>query len=251
MALASEPLLRASGLTLKRAGRVVLCDVSFELRAGEVLAVIGPNGAGKTTLLETVAGLRLPNAGSVSAQGRVLAGLADSARVFSFLLDEAELPEEVTVSTLLAHAQRCSRAPAELAESLMNALELSPLRSARGRELSRGERRRVALFSALCTTRPVVILDEPLGVFDPRQQLGILRLLKERAKAGTALLLSVHQMSDAEKLADRLLLLCDGQALACGTLDELRTLAVLPGASLEAVFLGLLEKQSRSPHAAA
>jgi len=248
--LASEPLLRASGLTLRRAGRVVLHDVSFELRAGEVLAVIGSNGAGKTTLLETVAGLRIPDAGTVSAQGRVLAGLADSARVFSFLLDEAELPEEVTVSTLLAHAQKCSRAPSDLADSLMNALQLAPLRSARGRDLSRGERRRVALFSALCTKRPVVILDEPLGVFDPRQQLGILRLLKECAKAGTALLLSVHQMSDAEKLADRLLLLCDGQALACGTLDELRTLAALPGASLEAVFLGLLEKQKGSPHAA-
>ena len=201
-------------------------------------------------MLETVAGLRIPDAGTVSAQGRVLAGLADSARVFSFLLDEAELPEEATVSTLLAHAQKCSRAPSDLADSLMNALQLAPLRSARGRDLSRGERRRVALFSALCTKRPVVILDEPLGVFDPRQQLGILRLLKECAKAGTALLLSVHQMSDAEKLADRLLLLCDGQALACGTLDELRTLAALPGASLEAVFLGLLEKQKGSPHAA-
>jgi len=246
----NEPLLRASGLTLKRAGRVVLRDASFDLHAGEVLAVIGPNGAGKTTLLETVAGLRIPDTGTVSAHGRVLAGLADFARVFSFLLDEAELPEEVTVSTLLAHAQKCSRAPADLAESLMNALDLAPLRSARGRELSRGERRRVALFSALCTTRPVVILDEPLGVFDPRQQLGILRLLKERAKAGTALLLSVHQMSDAEKLADRLLLLCDGQALACGTLDDLRTLASMPHASLEAVFLGLLERQSRSSHAA-
>ena len=250
MAPTNEPLLRASGLTLKRAGRIVLRDVSFDLHAGEVLAVIGPNGAGKTTLLETVAGLRIPDAGTVSAHGRVLAGLADFARVFSFLLDEAELPEEVTVSTLLAHAQKCSRAPADLAESPMNELELAPLRNARGRELSRGERRRVALFSALSTKRPVVILDEPLGVFDPRQQLGILRLLKERAKAGTALLLSVHQMSDAEKLANRLLLLCDGQALACGTLDELRTLAALPGASLEAVFLGLLEQQSRSSHAA-
>lgn len=250
MVLASEPLLRASGLTLRRAGRVVLRDVSFELRAGEVLAVIGPNGAGKTTLLETVAGLRIPDSGSVSAHGRVLSGLADSARVFSFLLDEAELPEEVAVSTLLAHGQRCSRAPTDLADSLMNALALAPLRSARGRELSRGERRRVALFSALCTTRPVVILDEPLGVFDPCQQLGILRLLKKRAKEGTALLLSVHQMSDAEKLADRLLLLCDGQALACGTLDELRALAALPGASLEAVFLRLLEKQNGCCYAA-
>ena len=248
MAEASEPLVRARDLGLRRGGREVLRGVSLELRAGEVLAVIGPNGAGKTTLLETIAGLRRSDAGTVTARGERLAGLPSFAQTFSFLLDEAELPEEVSVATLIAHARRCSRAPAALADSLSEALGLAPLVTARGRELSRGERRRVALFQALCTTRPVVVLDEPLGVFDPRQQRDILRLLKQQAAWGRALLLSVHQMTDAEKLADRCLLLAEGRALACGTLDELRALSGLPGASLEAVFLALLDKAT---HAAA
>lgn len=250
MAAPSEPLVRASGLQLLRAGRAVLWNVSLQLSAGEVLAVIGPNGAGKTTLLEVISGLRVADAGVVTANGQRLRGLADFARVFSFLLDEAELPEEAAVQTLLSHAQRCSHAPDSLADKLQEALALKPLLRARGCELSRGERRRIALFSALCTTRPVVVLDEPLGVFDPRQQLGILQLLKERAKQGTALLLSVHQMSDAEKLADRVLLLCEGHVLACGTLAELRALANMPDASLETVFLRLLEMQGESSHAA-
>lgn len=246
----TKPLLRVEGLTVRRDGRTVLHDVSFELRAGEVLAIIGPNGAGKTTLLEAVAGLRHMDGGRVSVRGHIVSGLAAAAQGFTFLLDEAELPEEVSVSVLLSHAQQCSRAPLALAASLQNALGLLPLRLARGRELSRGERRRVALFQALCTDRPVVVLDEPLGVFDPRQQRDILRLLKERAAAGTALLLSVHQMSDAEKLADRILLLCDGKTLACGTLGELRALANRPNASLDVVFLELLEQNGRTPDAA-
>jgi len=248
VATASEPLLRVFDLALRRGGRPVLRGVSFELLAGEVLAVLGPNGAGKTTLLEAVTGLRSVDAGSVSWQGQPLKGLAAAARVFSFLLDEAELPEEVSVATLLRHARQCGRASTSLADALTAALALEPLRFARGRELSRGERRRVALFQALCTTRPVVVLDEPLGVFDPQQQRGILKLLRGRAASGTALLLSVHQMADAEKVADRFLLLSDGRALACGTLDELRAKAGCPGGALEAVFLALLE---REPHAAA
>jgi ABC-2 type transport system ATP-binding protein len=246
----TKPLLRVEGLTVLRDGIETLHRVSFELRAGEVLAIIGPNGAGKTTLLEAVAGLRRIDAGTVSLGGRIISGLAAAAQGFTFLLDEAELPEEVSVSILLAHAQRCSRAPLTLAAELQKELGLLPLRSARGRELSRGERRRVALFQALCTNRPVVVLDEPLGVFDPRQQLDILRILKQRAAAGTALLLSVHQMSDAEKLADRILLLCDGKAIACGTLAELRMLANMPSSSLDAVFLALLEQNGRTPDAA-
>ncbi len=232
----------------------MLRDVSFELFAGEVLVIIGPNGAGKTTLLEAVTGIGPVDSGSVfhcqPGRARKLDGLLDFAHVFSFLLDEAELPEEVSVRTLLTHAAKTSRAPATLADSLRTALDLDALLDARGRELSRGERRRVALFAALCTTRPVVVLDEPLGVFDPRQQRKIVQLLKDRARTGTALLLSVHQMTDAEKLADRILLLSEGRALACGTFDALRQQAGCPGASLEEVFLALLSENDGCRHAA-
>ena len=103
------------------------------------------------------------------------------------------------------------------------------------------------LFAALCTNRPVIVLDEPLGTFDPLQLLGVLDLLRERAAAGTSLLLSVHQMSDAEKIASRVLILDAGRALACGSLAELRARAGVPDASLEAAFLALL----RRAHAAA
>lgn len=248
---AAAQVLQVEDLRLSRSGQRVLDEVGFTLRPGEILAVLGPNGAGKTTLLETVAGLRRPDRGRVRMGDTVLAGLADHARVFSFMLDEAELPAEVRVEALLRFAERRSGAPAELAAALRQGLGLWPLCGARAAELSRGERRRVALFDALCTRRPVIVLDEPFGVFDPRQLLDILALVQKRAAAGHALLLSVHQMSDAEKLAARCLLLRQGRVVALGTLAELQARAGLPGASLEAIFLALLSEPERSPDAGA
>jgi ABC-2 type transport system ATP-binding protein len=90
----------------------------------------------------------------------------------------------------------------------------------------------------------VVVLDEPLGTFDPLQLIGVLDLLRERAVAGISLLLSVHQMSDAEKIASRVLILHEGHVLASGTLEELRARAGAPGASLEALFLALLRSDA-------
>jgi ABC-2 type transport system ATP-binding protein len=224
--------------------------VSFDLRPGEIVAVIGPNGAGKTTLLEAVVGIQRLTAGHVSFGGRVLRSLVERAQVFSFMPDEAELPAEVSVAVLLDHAAQYGRPPPGLAEALRKGLDLQSLLRARGGELSRGERRRVALFAALCTSRPVVVLDEPLGTFDPLQLLGISEVLRERASGGISLFLSIHQMSDAEKIADRLLLLCAGRIVAFGTLDELRRAAGLSGGPLEQVFLSLLKaEQTRSEHA--
>lgn len=236
--------LHVEGLSLRRGGQRVLDDVSFTVRPGEVLAIIGPNGAGKTTLLETVAGLRRPDRGRVRFGDSTLTGLTDCARIFSFMLDEAELPGEVRVATLLQLSQRQSGVPAELAASLTERLGLRPLLDARATELSRGERRRVALFDALCTKRPVIALDEPFGVFDPRQLLDILALVHDRAAAGHAFFLSVHQMADAEKIASRCLLLRQGRVVALGTRAELQQRAGLPGAALEAIFLALLSERS-------
>ena len=227
-------MLRARDITLIRSGRTVLNAVSFDVRPGEIVALIGANGAGKTSLLESIIGFHRLASGSVSWKDRGLRTLLDRAAVFSYMADDAQPPAEVSVRTLLAHAQRFGGGASALADELTERLALRGLLSARGGELSRGERRRVALFGALCTTRPAVVLDEPLGVFDPLQLIDVLALLRERARGGTAMLLSIHQLSDAEKIADRVLVLHEGRAL--GEIDR-------PEGSLEDAFLKLLKER--------
>src|SRR5262249_48920653 len=118
-----------------------------------------------------------------------------------------------------------------------------PLAAERVGRLSRGQRRRVALYSALCTSRPLVVLDEPLATFDPLQLSDALALLRSRAAAGTALLVSVHQLSDAEKIAGRVLVLDGGRVVAFGALDDLRARIGRTAGSLEEVFVELLREE--------
>jgi ABC-type multidrug transport system ATPase subunit len=235
--------LAVRGITVRRAGRTVLDRITFALGPGEIIAVIGANGAGKTTLLEAVVGSVRADSGDVEFQARALRNFAARARVFSFMPDNADPPAEVRVSTLIAYAERFGRVSAERTRHLAERMGLFKLGSARAGELSRGEKRRLSLFTALCTDRPVVVLDEPLGTFDPLQLLDVLEVLHECANAGAALLLSVHQLSDAEKLAGRILILDQGRMVASGTLSEMRSQVARSGASLEEVFLAILEQQ--------
>ena len=240
-------LLTVDGVGLRRSGRAVLSEVSFSLEPGEIVTVIGANGAGKTSLFEAILGFVPLDDGRILHHGKVLSNLADRARVFSFMPDDAEPPAEVRVQTLLEYAVRFGRAAPALAQHLTKRLGLAAIAGARAGELSRGERRRVLLFAALCTDRPVLVLDEPMGTFDPLQLLDVVDLLGERANAGAALLLSVHQLSDAEKIATRVLLLDAGRVLACASVAELRERVGKPHASLEEIFLLLLTRA----HAAA
>ncbi|MFI5308082.1 MAG: ABC transporter ATP-binding protein [Polyangiales bacterium] len=230
-------------LCVRRAGRTVLDRVSFSLAPGEIAIVVGPNGAGKTTLIEAVIGAQRPSAGRVTYGAHELRDLAGRALVFSYLSDAAEPPAELQVSVFMCQAVRVGRVPADRAEELVQRLGLLAFASARIGSLSRGQKRRLALFGALCSDRPVVVLDEPLGTFDPLQARGVLELLRAQARLGASLLLSVHQLADAEKLEGRVLILDQGRLVAAGTLEELRARASMPRASLEQVFLTLLEQR--------
>jgi ABC-type multidrug transport system ATPase subunit len=236
-------------ITVDRGGRTVVDNVSLRLAPGDIVTIVGPNGAGKSSLLEAILGLLPPASGCVTFGRQSLRDLEARARVFSYMPDEAEPPPEVRVETLVAHAERFGRPPPRMAADLVAQLGLKLLLRERVGRLSRGQKRRVLLFSALCTSRPVVVLDEPLAAFDPLQLLDVLPVLRQRAAAGITLLLSAHQMTDAEKIASRVLVLDAGTAIACGTLGELRAQTGRADGSLEDVVLDLL--RARDGHARA
>jgi ABC-2 type transport system ATP-binding protein len=239
-ATAGGPLLELREVSVRRARRTVLSGISFVVAAGERWAVIGPNGAGKTSLLEVVVGQQPPSAGTLLSRGAPLRGLAERARTLAWVAADSLPTPEARVDLLLREAARRGRADEARRAELVRRLALGRLLGVRAGELSRGEQRRLALAEALLLGRPLVVLDEPLGAFDPLQLREVIAVLRDEAARGIGLLVSVHQLSDAEKLADRVLVLHDGRVLASGAISDLKARAGRPNGSLEDVFLALL-----------
>lgn len=242
---ARSPGLYADRITVRAGPRCIVDEVSFRALPAEVTAVIGPNGAGKTSLLDAVIGLRSVESGAVYVDGKRLAGFRDHARAFSYLPDQGEVAAEVTGRTLVRHALACATGEVPVAE-LRQLLEIEPLLDRGAAVLSRGERQRLLLFCTLVLGRRFVVLDEPFSAFDPLQFEKVQLALRCVTRAGATILASIDQLADAEQIADRVLLLAEGRALAFGTVAELKAEAGDPQRTLRDVFLALLARRPRA-----
>ncbi|MFN7927125.1 MAG: ABC transporter ATP-binding protein [Blastocatellia bacterium] len=227
-------LLTVNNITKRYGTRAVLQDVSFSVRQGEVLGLIGPNGAGKTTLFECLAGL-LPD------DGGTLSCAANSPRksILFYLPDGISPWAAQTVTWALEFFARLYRQPKTKITDLIQSLRLDHLQRARIGSLSKGERKRLLLALALLTPQPLLLLDEPFDGLDLRQTRDVMQLLRTHAAHGRTLLLSIHQLTDAARVCDRLILLSSGCVVGIGTIDELRAQANLSDGGLEEIFLAL------------
>jgi ABC-2 type transport system ATP-binding protein len=232
------PLLRVAGLTKRYGDQLALAEVGFGLGAGEVVGLIGPNGAGKTTVLECLAGLLPTDAVTVHWAGKDLPPHLRKAALF-YLPDGIAPDAELPVSAVLSFFGRSWRLPgAHLAEAAA-ALALDPVLTKPVGALSKGYRRRLLLALGLLAPQPLLAMDEPFDGLDLRQTREVMALLRRVAEGGRSLLLSIHQLTDAERVCDRFVLLSAGRVRGEGTLPELRAAAELPAGGLEEVFLAL------------
>ena len=230
--------LTVSGLSKRFGQRNVLEDVSFSVRTGEVLGLIGPNGAGKTTLFECLAGLLPANHGTVKYRDRSLSILQRKETLF--YLPDAILPwSEQSVKWLLSFFERLYRRAVTTVAALAEPLRLEELMKLRVHSLSKGERKRVLLALGLLTPHPLLLLDEPFDGLDLRQTRDVMSLLRGQAGNQRTLMLSIHQLIDAGRVCDRLVLLSAGKVVGEGSISELRTLAGLPDGGVEEIFLEL------------
>jgi ABC-2 type transport system ATP-binding protein len=234
----SAPLLKVEGLRVLRGGRPVLHDLRLHVARGEVLGLLGPNGSGKSTLLACLAGLLPAQAGVLSWGGEPL--LPGSRMQPLFLLPDGLSPwPRLTVAELLDLAIHGSRGDAARRIGLTQALGLGAFLQRPLGQLSKGQGKRALLAYALLLPRPGLLLDEPFDGLDLRQLRQTVSLLREEAARGRLLILALHQLREAERACDRLLLLHEGRVAGEGSLDELRAQAGLPGADLEEVMLAL------------
>jgi ABC-2 type transport system ATP-binding protein len=215
--------LAVAGLSARRGSRTVLTDVSFTAFPSEILGVIGPNGAGKTTLFECVAGVLPFDRGKIDND--LLFYVPDAIRPW---------PDQTVRWTLELTARMFDT---QFDPSLLDDLDLVALQHATVDSLSKGEAKRLDIAIGLGSPRTVLLLDEPFDGLDLRQTRQVMNILRRDAAKGRTLVLSIHQLRDAERVCDRFLLLDHGRSVAEGTIDELTSRAGAQG--LEEVFLAL------------
>ena len=224
--LIPETALQVDGLAFSYNGSKALRDVTLAVKPGEMVALMGRNGSGKTTLLKCIVGLLRPGQGKVTLAGQSLIGreTVDICRHVGYLPQE---PDDLlfadTVAGELAITLRnhgLVESPPVSPEGLLARLGLSDLVASYPRDLSVGERQRVAL-GAVTVTRPrLLLLDEPTRGMDYAAKRELVRLLREWQAEGTALLLVTHDVELAAQAADRVVLLSRGEVIADGPAAE-------------------------------
>ena len=228
MAAVSEPgaVVDVRGIAKRFAARTALEGLTLQVHAGEVVALLGPNGAGKTTALRILAGVLAPSAGDGSVAGvRLDGGPLHDLRARVGLLTEAPgLWDRLTVRANLLTYARLYGVPAAAArvDAVLAQLGLSARAHDPAGVLSKGLRQRVALARALLAEPAVLLLDEPTSGLDPDAARTVRDLVRDARRHGTAVLLSTHQLDEADALADRIAVL-QRTLLALDTPANLRT----------------------------
>jgi ABC-2 type transport system ATP-binding protein len=214
----SRVTVAARGLTRRFGERTALDNVSFELYAGEVVAIIGPNGAGKTTLLSIMAGALEPSEGELTR--------ADGQR-FGWVPQEPALYSKLSVAEnlrLFAHLERAPH-PEDTVREMLAQTGLQDRANDQVGRLSAGNQQRVNIAIGLLSAPPALLLDEPSASLDPRQRERLWEFIGGLAARGTTIVFSTHNVAEAERYAGRVLVLGDGELLFTGTAAELERTA--------------------------
>ncbi|CAN7257652.1 heme ABC transporter ATP-binding protein [Pseudomonas sp. LjRoot277] len=235
-------MLRTQNLQIRRGRKIVLTDITLELKSGEVLGVLGPNGAGKSTLLAALCGELHADHGSVWLDDRELNQWAGTLRAQRLAvlpqvstLDFAFRVEEVVGMGRLPHQSGRVRDD-EIVAAALHAADAGHLSGRSYLALSGGERQRVHLARVLAQLWPgeagqTLLLDEPTSMLDPLHQHTTLQAVREFANRGAAVLVILHDLNLAARYCDRLLLLEGGRPVALDTPEQ-----VLRPEPLKAVF---------------
>jgi ABC-2 type transport system ATP-binding protein len=206
-------VIEARSVTKRFGGREALRGVSFQAGRGELVAVIGPNGAGKTTLLSILAGIRAPDEGEISRPPGEI----------GFVPQQAALYRRLTVAEnlrLFARLEKVADVEATV-ERMLDQTGLHERRDDQVATLSGGNQQRVNIAIGILAEPPALLLDEPSTGLDPRQRERLWEFVLALAESGTTVIFSTHNIAEAERYGNRLLVLADGERLFDGTSSEL------------------------------
>ncbi len=224
--MADAPLIAANRIRVEYGKLVALREVSFELRAGQLLGLSGPNGAGKTTLLRVLAGLHAPTAGTASVMGFDVQGDGDEVRRhIGFAPDAPPVYDQLTVDDFLIFIARAyGLAWGEAQERIDYWLEQTWLVGRRAEKistLSRGMKQRVTIARTLIPNPNAVLLDEPSQGLDPAGRIQLRQVVASLAAQGKAVIVSSHILADLEEYCTDIAILEEGSILRFGPVRSL------------------------------
>jgi iron complex transport system ATP-binding protein len=218
--------LRIDNLTMKLKRQPILQDISAVFELGKITVLLGPNGAGKSTLLRCIAGLIEPTSGSITLQGQPLKNIAvkQRAKMIALLSQSAEIQWNITVRTLVAlgriphHGWFANDSAADNAaiETAMTATDVAQFADRTIFTLSGGEKARVMLARVLAGTPQWLLADEPLAHLDLAHQLEVLQIFKDSARNGCGVVLVLHDLHQAARVADHIIFLSQGKIVCVG-----------------------------------
>lgn len=242
--------LQIASLTKRFGTHYAVDQLNLEIHQGEMYAFLGPNGAGKTTTLRMVAGLLKPDAGDVLILGRSITRNAKAAKqLLAYLPEEPLLYDKLRPLEYLEFVAGLWNMPAPKAQAaateLLQQLGLWDVRGDFCETFSRGMRQKLALAGAFIHQPQVIVMDEPLSGLDVKAARLVKDMLLDYVGRGNTVVLTTHVLEIAERIAERIGIIDNGQLIAEGTLRDLQARSGEAGGSLEAVFLELLRDRDK------
>lgn len=224
--------------------RLAVQNVTFNLDAGQVLGLLGPNGSGKSTLMKIIVGIMKPDSGTIFVNGvdvakdpitvkRNVGFVPESPRLYEFLSGIEYLDFVADVHGLSAAEKE------ERIKEFLKALDLEGRENELINGYSQGMKQKLAIIAGLLHRPRILVLDEPLNALDPRSARIVKDLVHKLRDDGVPTVFSTHVLEIADAICDRIVIMYEGQILADGTAQELRSKGGTPGSTLEEVFLKL------------
>ncbi|MEI6477997.1 MAG: ABC transporter ATP-binding protein [bacterium] len=237
--------LKVEKLSKSFYGEPAVRDLSFSVKAGEMLGIVGPNGAGKTTTIKMILGLLRPDSGRVSLFGKEISD-PEVRRRIGYMPESPSFYAYLTGRELLQLAADLFDIPKKQSRPrIQELLDRVGLKDAADRGLggySKGMLQRICLAQALVNKPELLFLDEPLDGLDPLGRVRMKEVLLEIRSEGTAIVLNSHILSDVEVMSDRIAIVDRGQLLRLGSVSEL----IPMGKTLEQVFIETIEQADAS-----
>ena len=213
-----EVLLRVDRLVKSYSDLVAVRDVSFRVLSGETFVIVGPNGSGKTSTVECIEGIREPDSGDISLMGlSPNVGPCTYNKLFGAQLQESSLPARIRLREALQLFAQCYRDPWEVGD-LLDRIGFEPAQHRQFFDtLSGGQKRRLMLALALLGRPSLIILDEPTSGLDPHARLAMWNLLDQAIADGTTILMTTHDLVEAQEHGTTVALFDEGKIRALGT----------------------------------